>query len=75
VLGVVALKSISSSEHHALAHHLEIPHSTLSANPSLPPSHHHHRHQLGGLLFGYDIGATSGVLASLTSEKLSGIEW
>lgn len=30
---------------------------------------------IGGLLFGYDIGATSGVLASLTSEKLSGVEW
>jgi hypothetical protein len=31
--------------------------------------------QLGGLLFGYDIGATSGVLQSLTSEKLSGVDW
>eukprot|EP00877_Chromochloris_zofingiensis_P011610 jgi/Chrzof1/6702/Cz19g06060.t1 len=30
---------------------------------------------VGGLLFGYDIGATSGVLISLTSEKLSGTDW
>lgn len=30
---------------------------------------------IGGLLFGYDIGATSGVLVSLTSEKLSGTDW
>lgn len=30
---------------------------------------------LGGLLFGYDIGATSGVLVSLTSPTLSGTDW
>ncbi|KAF8072353.1 D-xylose-proton symporter [Scenedesmus sp. PABB004] len=30
---------------------------------------------LGGLLFGYDIGASSGVLASLTSAELSGTSW
>jgi hypothetical protein len=33
------------------------------------------RLQLGGLLFGYDIGATSGVLVSLTSPELSGTDW
>jgi len=31
--------------------------------------------QLGGLLFGYDIGATSGSLPSLTSAELSGTDW
>jgi hypothetical protein len=31
--------------------------------------------QVGGLLFGYDIGASSGVLASLTSPALSGTDW
>lgn len=31
--------------------------------------------QLGGLLFGYDIGASSGVLASLTNPELSGTDW
>ena len=31
--------------------------------------------QIGGALFGYDIGATSGVLSSLTSAKLSGTDW
>jgi hypothetical protein len=31
--------------------------------------------QVGGLLFGYDIGASSGVLASLTSPQLSGTDW
>ena len=30
---------------------------------------------LGGLLFGYDIGATSGALVSLTSEAFSGVPW
>ncbi|KAI8470339.1 MAG: general substrate transporter [Monoraphidium minutum] len=30
---------------------------------------------LGGLLFGYDIGATSGVLASLSNPQLSGTDW
>ncbi|KAF6252911.1 general substrate transporter [Scenedesmus sp. NREL 46B-D3] len=30
---------------------------------------------LGGMLFGYDIGASSGVLASLTSPQLSGTDW
>ncbi|XP_057789924.1 D-xylose-proton symporter-like 3, chloroplastic [Salvia miltiorrhiza] len=30
---------------------------------------------LGGLLFGYDIGATSGAAISLTSPELSGINW
>ncbi|CAM6100319.1 unnamed protein product [Calypogeia fissa] len=30
---------------------------------------------LGGLLFGYDIGATSGALLSLTSPELSGTSW
>ncbi|GBF98053.1 D-xylose-proton symporter-like chloroplastic [Raphidocelis subcapitata] len=30
---------------------------------------------LGGLLFGFDIGASSGVLSSLTSETLSGVDW
>jgi sugar porter (SP) family MFS transporter len=30
---------------------------------------------LGGLMFGYDIGATSGAVVSLTSPELSGIEW
>lgn len=30
---------------------------------------------LGGLLFGYDIGATSYVLPQLTSEKYSGVSW
>lgn len=30
---------------------------------------------LGGLLFGYDIGATSGALLSMTSPELSGTDW
>ena len=30
---------------------------------------------LGGGLFGYDIGATSGALQSLTSATLSGTSW
>ncbi|KAK9787605.1 hypothetical protein WJX73_003758 [Symbiochloris irregularis] len=30
---------------------------------------------LGGSLFGYDIGATSGALLSLTSSKTSGTDW
>ena len=30
---------------------------------------------LGGLLFGYDIGATSGALVSLTSEATGGVPW
>eukprot|EP00775_Hariotina_reticulata_P005690 gene5690-5928_t len=30
---------------------------------------------IGGLLFGYDIGASSGVLVSLTSPTLSGTDW
>ncbi|KHN18956.1 D-xylose-proton symporter-like 3, chloroplastic [Glycine soja] len=30
---------------------------------------------LGGLLFGYDIGATSGATISLQSPELSGISW
>ena len=30
---------------------------------------------VGGLLFGYDIGATSGALVSITSEKTSGTDW
>ena len=30
---------------------------------------------LGGLLFGYDIGATSGALVSITSERTSGTDW
>ena len=30
---------------------------------------------VGGLLFGYDIGATSGALLSMTSPELSGTEW
>lgn len=30
---------------------------------------------LGGALFGYDIGATSGALPSLTSAELSGTDW
>lgn len=30
---------------------------------------------LGGALFGYDIGATSGALPSLTSPELSGTDW
>jgi hypothetical protein len=30
---------------------------------------------LGGLLFGYDIGATSGATISLTSAELSGTTW
>ncbi|XP_002992213.2 D-xylose-proton symporter-like 2 [Selaginella moellendorffii] len=30
---------------------------------------------LGGLLFGYDIGATSGASISLTSPELSGTDW
>lgn len=30
---------------------------------------------LGGLAFGYDIGATSGALVSLTSATLSGTQW
>uniref|UniRef100_A0A383VP60 Major facilitator superfamily (MFS) profile domain-containing protein n=1 Tax=Tetradesmus obliquus TaxID=3088 RepID=A0A383VP60_TETOB len=30
---------------------------------------------VGGLLFGYDIGASSGVLASLTNPQLSGTDW
>jgi hypothetical protein len=31
--------------------------------------------QIGGLLFGYDIGASSGVLVSLSSPTLSGTDW
>lgn len=30
---------------------------------------------IGGMLFGYDIGATSGALLSMTSEALSGTSW
>jgi hypothetical protein len=30
---------------------------------------------LGGALFGYDIGATSGALPLLTSPELSGTDW
>ena len=30
---------------------------------------------IGGLLFGYDIGATSGALVSITSEQTSGTDW
>jgi len=30
---------------------------------------------LGGLLFGYDIGATSGALVSLTTEATGGVSW
>ena len=30
---------------------------------------------LGGLLFGYDIGATSGALVSITSQQTSGTDW
>lgn len=30
---------------------------------------------IGGLLFGYDIGASSGVLVSLSSSTLSGTDW
>ncbi|KAI3424105.1 hypothetical protein D9Q98_009466 [Chlorella vulgaris] len=30
---------------------------------------------IGGLLFGYDIGATSGALVSMTSEQFSGTDW
>ncbi len=30
---------------------------------------------LGGLLFGYDIGATSGALVSIKSSALSGTDW
>jgi MFS family permease len=30
---------------------------------------------LGGLLFGYDIGATSGALISMTDPALSGTDW
>ena len=30
---------------------------------------------IGGMLFGYDIGATSGALLSMTSESLSGTSW
>lgn len=30
---------------------------------------------VGGLLFGYDIGATSGALVSITSESTSGTDW
>ena len=30
---------------------------------------------LGGLLFGYDIGATSGALLSMTSSEFSGTDW
>ncbi|CAN0036821.1 unnamed protein product, partial [Phaeothamnion confervicola] len=30
---------------------------------------------LGGMLFGYDIGGTSAVLAQLESTKLSGVSW
>lgn len=30
---------------------------------------------IGGLLFGYDIGATSGALLSMTSPALSGTDW
>lgn len=30
---------------------------------------------IGGLLFGYDIGATSGALVSITSERTSGTDW
>lgn len=30
---------------------------------------------LGGGLFGYDIGATSGALLSLTSSAVSGTDW
>lgn len=30
---------------------------------------------LGGLLFGYDIGATSGALLSITSPQVSGTDW
>jgi len=30
---------------------------------------------IGGLLFGYDIGATSGALVSITSQQTSGTDW
>jgi MFS family permease len=30
---------------------------------------------MGGLLFGYDIGATSAVLTQLESSKYSGVTW
>lgn len=30
---------------------------------------------LGGLLFGYDIGATSGALVSIKSSEFSGTDW
>eukprot|EP00238_Polyblepharides_amylifera_P009327 CAMPEP_0196594268 /NCGR_PEP_ID=MMETSP1081-20130531/77815_1 /TAXON_ID=36882 /ORGANISM="Pyramimonas amylifera, Strain CCMP720" /LENGTH=489 /DNA_ID=CAMNT_0041918479 /DNA_START=387 /DNA_END=1856 /DNA_ORIENTATION=+ len=30
---------------------------------------------IGGLLFGYDIGATSGAMISISSEALSGTDW
>ena len=30
---------------------------------------------VGGLLFGYDIGATSRALVSITSERTSGTDW
>ncbi|DBA73245.1 TPA: hypothetical protein ACH3X1_011308 [Trebouxia sp. C0004] len=30
---------------------------------------------IGGLLFGYDIGATSGALISITSQQTSGTDW
>ncbi|EFN53468.1 hypothetical protein CHLNCDRAFT_25635 [Chlorella variabilis] len=30
---------------------------------------------IGGLLFGYDIGATSGALVSMTSQQYSGTDW
>jgi hypothetical protein len=30
---------------------------------------------LGGLLFGYDIGATSGALVSIKSSAFSGTDW
>ncbi len=30
---------------------------------------------VGGLLFGYDIGATSGALVSITSQQTSGTDW
>ena len=31
--------------------------------------------QLGGLLFGYDIGATSGAIDSIKSAAKSGMDW
>eukprot|EP00879_Flechtneria_rotunda_P016623 GHRR01017393.1.p1 GENE.GHRR01017393.1~~GHRR01017393.1.p1 ORF type:complete len:181 (+),score=25.77 GHRR01017393.1:274-816(+) len=34
-----------------------------------------HNLQIGGLLFGYDIGASSNVLVSLTDPQLSGTDW